>query len=199
MNPQDAVAFGGDYHGHHKFMADIREFGRAKLAEMNDLIVENHNAVVGKKDTFWFLGDLSFGAPDEIRKFFKALNGVKHLIKGNHDKPAIVNLPWASVHDLKMISVQGQKIVLCHYPLLTWQNAHRGTWHIHGHTHDNLRAEPSTRLDVGIDCSAKYGMKPLSPFTFEDVSRIMSTRTYDFVDHHDGGEAFRNGQQQNIG
>lgn len=188
--------FGADWHHDHDFMRRLRGF--ETVEEMNEAILDNHNAVVGKRDTFYFLGDLSFGLAEDVRKFYARMNGVKHLIVGNHDAAKVRNLSWSSVNDLSRISVNGQKIVLAHYPLLTWQNAHHGTWHLHGHSHGNGRWADSTRIDVGIDCSERHGLGAFMPFSYDDVAAIMATREYDYIDHHDGGEARRAGRLQDI-
>lgn len=186
------IFFTADLHFQHKFMADLRGVGREHLDEHDEMLCDNWKALVGRKDTVYFLGDFSFGGLEQTRKIFESLPGNKHLIAGNHDPNRIKRFGWASVHDLHKVSADGQKYVLCHYPLLTWPNAHHGVWHLHGHTHNNLRAPVSTRLDVGVDCSESHGLKPFSPFSIDDVHRILSVRQYDYVDHHDGGEMLRN-------
>lgn len=177
--------FSADLHLRHKFMAELRGWTRGTVAEHDEWLIDTWNRTISPMDEVWFLGDLTFARKEEAPKLFRALNGRhKHLIAGNHDPAHVRRLPWASVSDLKRISVQGQTIILCHYPMLTWQNAHHGTWHLHGHSHCNLRAPASTRLDVGIDCHPER-----RPFSFDEVAAILTTRTYDYIDHHDGAPA----------
>lgn len=169
--------FWSDTHFDHPMISELRGFGRDNVADHDRWIVNQWNSVVSPRDTIWLLGDFSFARKEENPTLFNALNGRKHLIRGNHDPAHVANLGWESVSDLKRISVNGQKIVLCHYPMLTWQNAHHGTWHLHGHSHGNLRAAESTRLDVGVD-SFRH------PISFEQVAEIMAEREYDYIDHH---------------
>lgn len=171
--------FTADTHFRHKFMADLRGFGRENLDQHDNEIIERWNAVIGPKDEVYHLGDFSFATHDLNPKLFSRLHGRKHLVRGNHDPANVCNLPWRSVSDIARISIDGQRIVLCHYPMLTWQNAHHGTWHLHGHSHGNGRWTDSTRVDVGIDTN------DMKPYSYEEVSKIMATRTYDFIDHHE--------------
>lgn len=173
------VFFTADAHFQHKFMADLRGIGRDHLDDHDDLLVDNWNSLITNKDEVYFLGDFSFATQEINPKIFKRLHGRrKHLIRGNHDPANVCNLGWSSVNDLLKIKIMGQSIVLCHYPLLTWQNAHHGTWHLHGHSHGNGQWGDSTRIDVGVDTHS------LMPYSFDEIAAIMATRTYDFIDHH---------------
>lgn len=184
------VWFTSDTHFGHRFMADLRGFDPYNyvegLREHDETLVQRWNERVKHGDEVWVLGDFSFQNDFRLNQTFMSLNGKKHLVVGNHDKSKVVKLPWSSVHDLTMRSFQGQKFVMCHYPMLTWQNAHRGVFHLHGHTHGNLQAPPSTRMDVGIDLHPE-----LAPFHLDEVLDFMSKVEYDFVDHHDRGKAFK--------
>jgi calcineurin-like phosphoesterase family protein len=60
-------------------------------------------------------------------------------------------LPWAEPpRDLHEITVEGYRLVLCHYPLAVWNRRHYGSVHLHGHSHGAL-ASIGMRLDVGVD------------------------------------------------
>jgi len=72
-----------------------------------------------------------------------------------------------------------QLIILCHYPFLTWNKSHYGSWNLHGHCHGTLPDDPnSLRLDVGVD------VHNFSPISFDEVSTIMSTKNFKPIDHH---------------
>lgn len=50
------------------------------------------------------------------------------------------------------IKHDGRKIVLCHYPLESWDSCLYGSIHLHGHCHHNLPPDPDKlRQDVGVD------------------------------------------------
>lgn len=59
-----------------------RPFG--SVQEMDEAMIERWNAAVGVEDVVYVLGDL--GADGKEAQTLAALNGVKYLIKGNHDR-----------------------------------------------------------------------------------------------------------------
>lgn len=56
----------------------------ADVAEMNKDLIKRWNAVVRKEDKVYILGDFSLGR-EAVEKITPKLNGIKYLIKGNHD------------------------------------------------------------------------------------------------------------------
>ena len=51
--------------------------------EMNEKLIENWNTVAQKNDEVYVLGD--FGGEGREKELLSRLNGIKYLIKGNHD------------------------------------------------------------------------------------------------------------------
>lgn len=148
--------------------------------EMNEVLIKNWNEKIGPFDTVYHLGDVSFGTPERCRWHLSRLNGIKHLILGNHDKPALANKDmFASVRDVKEIKVGKQKLWLSHYAHRVWNKSHHGVWHLYGHSHDSLPDDPtSLSFDIGVDCHA------FSPLSFEEVSAIMAKKKFAAKDHH---------------
>ena len=171
------VWFTGDTHFHHKWMAKWR--GYQSVEDMHAGIIERWNDLVAKNDDVWHLGDFAFGRQADARIIFNELHGKKHLIRGNHDPKWAGRLPWAAVHDVREFRHDGHRIWLSHYPHLTWPKAHHGTWHLHGHSHGNLGAETTTRMDVGMDATGDV-LIPL-----DTIIDVMTSRQYVTVDHHD--------------
>lgn len=146
--------FTADLHLNHA--AVVRMSGRpfADVAEMNACLIDAWNSRVRPGDTVWFLGDFAMKAsPEECQAFFARLNGVKHLVRGNHDGKRVLDLPWASQHDFVQVTVDGVRLFLCHYAARAWPGVWRGAIHLYGHTHGTL---PPTRqsCDVGVDAWA---------------------------------------------
>jgi calcineurin-like phosphoesterase family protein len=175
FNP-DKLFFTADTHFGHE--AIIRHCSRpvADAAEMDDWIVHNWNAVVPKDSVIWHLGDVSFAKPERTAEVLSRLNGRKFLVEGNHDKAARLLPFFAEIHKLHQISVDGQKIVMCHFPLQSWNAMHHGSWHFHGHSHGNMKSF-GLRQDVGWDV---YKM----PVSFRQLQAEMKLRNIDSHDHH---------------
>lgn len=155
----------------------------ATATAMNEWIIETWNAVVGPGDTVWFGGDFGFsnayGAPlDEV---FAKLHGHKHLVRGNHDyqNAKVLRLPWKSQEDLATIRDNKRKIVLCHYPLETWNQAAKGYLHAHGHSHNSLKRVIPHRYDVGMDALGREG-----PVSFDFLWALGETEEFEPADHH---------------
>ncbi len=146
------------------------------VQQMDDTLIANLNAVVGAEDTLYFLGDFCMGVEREhwvercraYRERIVCRNIV--LIWGNHDKrtdPGFTDL-FSAAYDLHEMVLGEQRLVLCHYPLRTWNQSHHGSWHLHGHEHGQLAEDPqSLSFDVGVDC---WNYRPLS---WEQVQELM--------------------------
>lgn len=74
-------------------------------------------------------------------------------------------------------------IILSHYPIGSWNGAYKGTWHLHGHSHNSYKTRGKI-LDVGID-SAYEKLGEYRPFSFEEVASYLIPKPINFVDHHD--------------
>jgi calcineurin-like phosphoesterase family protein len=187
------VYFTADSHFGHGRIIELghRPFG--SVEEMDSTMVERWNARVRPGDLVYHLGDFALCHPTRARELFEALAGEKHLLVGNHDHSATRKLPWCSVHELRRITVWrpsidpldepgteiAVKVVLCHYPLMTWQCADGGAIHLHGHCHGNLTPSDQPRLDVGVD------VRDFRPLSLAEVLDLIGDRRYRPVDHHE--------------
>jgi calcineurin-like phosphoesterase family protein len=148
-----SLFFTSDHHFGHGGARGLfkRPFG--SVAEMDDAMVSRWNAVVGPNDEVWHLGDFAVRQPAEgMARLLEALAGRKHLIAGNNDGPATAGLPhWASVRTYFELEADGAWLILCHYPLRTWNRMGRGAINLHGHSHGRLAPLPR-QVDVGVDC-----------------------------------------------
>lgn len=176
--------FTADTHfGHQnilKYQAATRPF--RDLNHMHEALIANWNAVVRPADTVYHLGDFGFGPAAALAR--KRLNGTIRLILGNHDKIRLEDAAmFQSVDALKLVCVDGQRIVLCHYAMRTWQFQSKGAWQLYGHSHGNLADDPTARsCDVGVDC---WNMTPVS---MTQLHERMWHKTWEPVDHHGRGD-----------
>ena len=144
--------FTSDHHFGHGGARGLFRRPFATTAEMDGAMVASWNEAVGANDEVWHLGDFAVRQPAaRIAALLDALAGTKHLIVGNNDGPATTDLPgWASVQHYAEIEAEGMWLILCHYPLRTWNRIGRGALNLHGHSHGRL-APLARQVDVGVD------------------------------------------------
>ena len=126
--------------------------------EHDDWLADMINQSVLRRDTLYHLGDWSFGGKDKIKQFRDRLNCEQvHIIYGNHDHhiqqgmgQRMGQLWFESGQHYKELAVSGQSVILCHYPIESWNNMERGAIHLHGHVHGQGSLIQG-RVDVGVD------------------------------------------------
>lgn len=181
--------FWSDTHFNHEGIAVFCPHTRKykTVERMNEWLIELWNKKVGKRDRIYLLGDLGFNASYEgttpLEEIFQRLNGVKILVRGNHDEKnkRVLLLPWADEFDLVTVKDNGMRAVCCHYPLETWNHAHDGYLMLHGHSHGSLKRVIPHRFDVGVDAEGFLG-----PLTFEELWERGKEQTFKPADHHGG-------------
>ena len=154
---------------------------------MNNLIVDSINDNVSPNDHLVHLGDWSFGGFEKIQEFRERINCKNvTLILGNHDhhiqsnKDGIRKL-FTHVAHYEEMKVKGVgTFVLCHYPILSWNNLRNGSIMLHGHQHlkeDNRFGKGiddgvfGKRMDIGLDGSPDF-----RPYHIEEVVKIVNDR-----------------------
>jgi calcineurin-like phosphoesterase family protein len=146
------VYFASDHHFGH---AAARSFYRrpfTSIAEMDRVMIDRWNAVVGIGDELWHLGDFAVRqSPERVAALLRVLNGQKHLVSGNNDDAAVTDCDgWQSVQPYAEVTVDGTRLVLCHYPFRTLRDMGRGAINLHGHSHGRLKSL-RRQIDVGVD------------------------------------------------
>jgi calcineurin-like phosphoesterase family protein len=153
-----AIFFTSDSHfGDHRTL-NIWKRPFASVAQMDAALVKAWNEAVAPGDEVWHLGDFARRSAD-VPGLLAALNGTKHLLRGNNDPPATAAASgWASVGDYAEMDVDGVRLVACHYPFRSWNRQHRGALNLHGHSHGRLKPLPRQH-DVGVDT---WGWRPVT-------------------------------------
>lgn len=185
----DRLWFTSDTHFLHKRMVLSKWRPFSSLEEHDQVIMDNWNSCVGKDDIIYHLGDTCFGKFEDLIKIFSQLNGDKRLVRGNHDakfKHECLKQVFTQVNsyvELRVALEKGrQYLVLFHFPIESWHNAHKGYFHLFGHTHSNLiTGKEGKRTDVGVDA---WNFKPVSYF---EVESLLKNRTFVSKDHHKEG------------
>lgn len=141
--------------------------GFQSVEEMNEAIVERHNSVVAPEDDVYVLGDLCLGGGGaevltRAKAFIESMNGKLHIILGNHDTPARVEMykTCKNVVDIKyadMIHYRGYHFYLSHFPTLTAnlekESLKQCTINLFGHSHqtDNFYNDMPFMYHIGVD------------------------------------------------
>lgn len=172
------IFFWSDTHFNHRGIIGYCGRSYSSVEDMNQDLAARWNVAVGPTDTIYLLGDFGFGPLATLQPIFEVLNGHKHLVVGNHDEknPKVLKLPWESVSHLLTVKEESRRAVVCHYPLETWKNAHRGYLMFHGHSHGSLRRVIPHRFDVGVDV---FG----HPISFLELWERAQAQVFEVVDH----------------
>ena len=182
--------FTSDLHLSHSNVIKYCNRPFKNVDEMNEQIIQRWNKVVTPQDIVYIIGDVTFEKDEEKRIWhLNRLNGEKHLIRGNHDKIIsgktikCFNSISDGLKEIKVPDIDGpggnQHIVMCHYPLLTWNKGHYGSWMLYGHAHGTLKEDPNARrFDVGVDC---WNFTPVS---YQQVKEKMAKKNFKPIDHH---------------
>lgn len=123
--------FTADSHFGHEGIIRMCARPFSSTTEMDQTLIANWNAVVRPKDEVWYLGDFAHRIDAKRKRaIFDLLNGIKHLVVGNHDDAETLQLPWASQNQIVQLRINGARAVLCHYGMRVWPGQHRGAIHL---------------------------------------------------------------------
>lgn len=188
------IFFVSDTHFGHENIIRYMNRPFKDSAEMDEVLIRNWNELVTHEDTVYVLGDFALCPSARAASILRRLSGTKILIEGNHDRGClrdpVFRREFSEIHKLLEIDVapepgtkRGQKIVMCHYAMRTWNRSHRGSIQLFGHSHGTLPDDPhSLSMDVGVDSNNHY------PISLKDVLRTMSKKAWKPIDYHSNKE-----------
>lgn len=166
------------------FVASDLHLGHAKIIEycsrpfkspqeMDKILIDNWNSVVGEEDVVFYLGDFCFwknfretNTPSS--DYRKLLNGYIIFIRGNHDRFVDFSVFEEVYNELIVQDLDSNNLIyLCHYPIL--DNYYRpfeemfainpNILYLHGHVHNNPEFKPFYN---SFNCSIEnIGYKPI--------------------------------------
>lgn len=173
--------FTADLHAGHDNIIKFCNRPFTSVNQMNWSLIDNWNSKVNKSDYVWVLGDLSFMNQEKTADFVSHLHGRINVILGNHDKTLrgpVLNFLDSDPVAYKELSFAESRaprgkldIILFHYPIISWNKAFYGSWHLHGHVHSpqNKRKKPGRKmLDVGVDGNDFY------PYSYSEICEVMN-------------------------
>ena len=187
------VWFTSDCHFCHANVIKYDDRPFNDVEEMNEKLILNWNSVVGEKDVVFYLGDLSFDrSGGNTERIVNELNGKIHYILGNHDDERDIRKlnRFETISDYVNLSINDldnprkkQGIMMMHYPILSWDKAHHGDWHLHGHCHQSLvtqNPEYYKRKVLDMGCNG-WDYRPVS---YAEIKAVMASKGVEQVDHH---------------
>lgn len=183
------VWFTSDLHFEHKNI--IKYCDRPwTFEEQTSELVDRWNSRVGMDDDVYSLGDFTFDNHKQysrVQNIIRHLHGNIHFIKGNHCDHALwqmiedANIPHVAwIKDYAEIKIEGQKVILSHFPFAIWNGSQHGSWHLHGHCHGSYHVDGKI-LDVGIDNHPDHQV-----FSWDEVKAHMGKQKFVVKDHHTG-------------
>ena len=147
---------------------------------MDEEYIKRWNNKVKKGDEIYILGDLSFYKGEGTNKILKRLNGMKFLIRGNHDHTYLDDKDFDPslfvwIKDYHLVKDEGIPIVLFHYPIQTWDKKHYGSLHFYGHVHSNKGT--SHPMEYDIPNSYNVGIDVIKePMTKDEIIKFYKER-----------------------
>lgn len=168
------IWFTSDLHFLHPKIVDICSRPISK-EDHDEWLLERINSKVSKKDTLYILGDVSMGNKEKTEKILHRMNGNKILILGNHDNNIATSTIFGEIKQIKNFtfsspSYENVHIVLCHYPIASWERKVHGSFHLYGHTHNRFQNN-GLSFDVGVDAQNYY------PISLEEVFDKITERS----------------------
>lgn len=199
------IWFVSDLHFMHAKPFILGPRGYGTLTEAIQDLKQKWTQYISPEDIVFNLGDLIVGAGDKTTDAMYEMLALPcahhYFISGNHnagvqefyDKALKdlgfnddvevypLTLPghnFTYLGDYAEVQIDRQRVVLCHYPIASWNGVGKGAFHLHGHCHRNLKDDPMIkRIDVGWDWQKR-------PVEWNEIVREMSGRKGKAVDHH---------------
>jgi calcineurin-like phosphoesterase family protein len=167
-----------DTHFGHENIIKYCQRPFSSVEEMDAELIRRWNERVSPKDIVYHLGD--FTLKKSADEYLDQLQGKIRLVPGSHDY-------WLKHVDLQKykgkleilplyttIRCMGKKMVLCHYPMRSWDSSHYGSFHLHGHSHGTI-LNADKFYDVGVDCTESYAPVVLSTFILNEIEQPLIT------------------------
>ena len=164
-----------DLHIGHKSAIRFDERPFADIDEMEREIIRRWNEKVTSDDDVYILGDVFYRYKGKQADFLRKLRGRLHLITGNHDKGLLKDEEalscFADVDNLRMITDNGRQVVMCHFPIISWNMKHYGSYHVYGHIHKIIGEEGRFMINQDRAFNAGCMINGYVPCTLEELEQ----------------------------
>lgn len=179
------VYFSSDWHMSHLNIIKYCSRPFKTVEEMDAKIRENMLSCLQKGDILFYLGDLQMWNKKvtsglELLRDLKKQGVQIFFIRGNHDKNLKDKellqycVKVCDYYEWKAGHGNGGKVVMSHYPLVTWNGRERGAYHVYGHVHSRVRPEWEKHFiyDVGVDRNLFF------PVSYDKLKSIIKLRLH---------------------
>jgi len=137
--------FTSDLHFFHKNIVEYTNRGKETNKKDHDAWLLNlWNETISPDDTVFHLGDFAFHRSyEDLADILSKVNAKQIImLKGNHDEKSVLNRlvadQWITEwHMYREIKIGDTKTVLHHFPISSWHQQGRGSYHLHGHCVDD--------------------------------------------------------------
>lgn len=168
-----------DTHFGHPAIIKHRKRPFPNVQVMDETMIRNWNAVVRPQDTVHHGGDIAFKCShNRMYEIIMSLNGKIKLVIGDHDKDFLKMLKKKDTKGkvqvmgyMEFIRFNHEKIVLCHWTMMSWNRSHFNSLHIHGHHHGRFHGKGKS-----IDISVESEYINYTPLSIPSVIEIMKSR-----------------------
>lgn len=165
------IWFTSDLHLFHNKEFIYSDRGYGNIDDHNAAVVANINSLVKPEDDLYILGDLFLNSTDDGINLLKKLNGIKHIILGNHDTDTKVTLLEHNRQECKIgelvfatrIKYKKYYFYLSHYPTITHDFDStdiltKCVINLYGHTHQKEKFYNNNpcMYNVGLDAQEMY-------------------------------------------
>lgn len=175
--------------------------GFSSLEEHNEGLIERWNSICNNQTTFFHLGDFIFGADSEIhfRSIINRLNfRTMYIMPGNHfsgwrhvfekQKSNV----WDVANGKRVVFVpnyieafiNGQLLVMSHYPILSFNGQSKDSICIYGHVHGNLKRNSIGEIYAQAKTYEVTVENSPQPINLKELNLIFKNRQPVVFDYH---------------
>src|ERR1700688_3030287 len=164
------IYFTADEHYNHRNIIKYCNRPFDDIDHMRETLIANFNAKVPPNGLTYHLGDIFWQSVsvEDATTILNRLNGRHILVWGNHDSTAEkMKDVFERTADVLLIRQDGApNIFMSHYAHRVWPSSHKGSYHLFGHSHNQLPAY-GLSLDVGVDGNN------FTPYSISEINKIM--------------------------
>ena len=175
--------------------------GFSSIEEHNEGLIKRWNSVCTDQTTFFHLGDFIFGVDSKVhfKSIINRLNfKIMYIMSGNHTSgwKHVFEEQKSNVWDVSPTKrvvfvpnyieafINGQMLVMSHYPILSFNGQSKNSICLYGHVHGNLSKNPIGELysqarayEVTVENS------PL-PINLKELKNMFKNKPPAVFDHH---------------